>query len=136
MRDKQNIPEKDIENLIKRSVLLEPPGDMEDNIMNKIYAKGKKYEIQSPLTKWMPKIIFGFLAAIFIYFMVFPVKFQFFSKMNSAIDMNKFRLVDPGIYDLGPSQPYLLMSIIVFAVAVWMIILFNLPKKDSPNRFI
>jgi hypothetical protein len=84
----------------------------------------------------MPKIIIGLLASIFIYFMVVPVKFQFFSKMNSAIDMNRFRIVDPGIYDLGPSQPYLLMSILVFAVAVWMIILFNLPKKDSPNRFI
>lgn len=136
MRDTQNIPEKDIEGLLKRSVLMEPAGDMEDNIMNKIYATGKKYAVQSPLMKWMPKIIIGLLASIFIYFMVAPVKFQFFSKMNSAIDMNRFRIVDPGIYDLGPSQPYLLMSILVFAVAVWMIILFNLPKKDSPNRFI
>lgn len=136
MRDTKNIPEKDIEDLIKRSVLLEPAGDMEDNIMNKIHATGKKYTAQSPLIKWMPKIIFSLLAAIFIYFMVAPVKFQFFSKMNSAIDMNKFRLVDPEVYDLGPSQPYLLMSILIFAVAVWMIILFNLPKKDTPNRFI
>ena len=136
MRDTKNIPEKDIEDLIKRSVLLEPAGDMEDNIMNKIHATGKKYTAQSPLIKWMPKIIFSLLAAIFIYFMVAPVKFQFFSKMNSAIDMNKFRLVDPEVYDLGPSQPYLLMSILIFAVAVWMIILFNLPKKDTPNRVI
>lgn len=136
MRDTQNIPEKDIEDLLKRSVLLEPAGDMEENIMNKIYTTGNKYDAQSPLTKWMPKIIIGLLASIFIYFMVAPVKFQFISKMNSAIDMNRFRIVDPGIYDLGPSQPYLLMSILVFAVAVWMIILFNLPKKDTPNKLI
>ncbi len=136
MRDTQNIPEKDIEDLIKRSVLLEPKGDMEDNIMNRIYATGKKYAVQSPLTRWMPKIIIGLLASIFIYFMVAPVRFQFFSKMNTAIDMNRFRIVDPGIYDLSPSQPYLLMSILIFSVAVWMIILFNLPKKDSPDRFI
>lgn len=136
MREMQNIPEKDIDDLIKRSVLMEPAGDIEDNIMNKIYATGKKYAAQPPLTKWMPKIIFGLFAAIFIYFMVAPVKFQFLSRMNTSIDMNKFRLMDPGVYDLGPSQPYLLMSILVFAVAVWMIILFNLPKKDSTNRFV
>ena len=136
MRDIQNNPGKDIEDLIQRSVLLEPEGDLEDNIMNKIYASGKWYAEQSTLAKWMPKILMGLLASIFIYFMVVPVKFQFLSKMNSAVDMNKFRLVDPGVYDLGPSQPYLIMSILIFAVAVWMIILFNLPKKDSPNRFI
>lgn len=136
MRDIQNTPEKEIDDIIKKAVLLEPEGDMEDNIMNKIYATGKKYAEQSLLTKWMPKIIFGLLASIFIYFMVAPVKFPFFSKMNTAIDMNKFRLVDPGIYDLGPSQSYLIMSILVFAVAVWMIILFNLPKKDTPKRFV
>lgn len=136
MRDKKKIPEKDIEDLMKRSVLLDPSRDMEDNIMNKIYAAGKNYAVQSPLTKWMPKIIIGLLAVIFIYFIVTPVKFQFLQKMNTAVDMNKFRLVDPGIYDLGPSQPYLLMSILIFAVAVWMIILFNLPKKDTPNRLI
>ena len=136
MRDTHNIPEKEIEDLIKRSVLLEPAGDIEDNIMNKIYASGKKYTSQSPLIKWMPKFIIGIIASIFIYFMVAPVKFQFFSKISSPIDMSKFKIVDPGIYDLGPSQPYLLMSILIFAVAVWMIILFNLPKKDTPNRFI
>ena len=136
MRDLQNIPEKEIDDLIKRSFLLEPEGNLEDNIMNRIYATGKKYAVQSPLIKWMPKIIFGLFASIFIFFLVAPVKFQFFSKINSSVDMNKFRLVDPVAFDLGPSQPYLIMSILVFAVAVWMIILFNLPKKESRKRFI
>ena len=136
MRDLQNIPEKEIDDIIKNTVLLEPAGDIEDNIMNQIYATGKKYSVQSPLIKWMPKIIFSLLASIFIYFIVAPVKFQFLSKMNTSFDINKFRLVDPGIFDLGASRPYLILSIIVFAVAVWMIVLFNLPKKDSQNRLI
>lgn len=136
MRDLKNIPEKEIDDLIKRSVLLEPAGDLEDNIMNKIYASGKKYAVESPLIKWMPKIIFGLLASIFIFFLVAPVKFQFFSNINSTVNINKFRLADPGALDLGPSQPYLIMSVIVFAVAVWVIILFNLPKKESGKRFV
>ena len=136
MRDLQNIPEKEIDDIIKKTVLLEPSGNMEDNIMNKIYATEKKYAVQSPMNRWMPKIIFGLFASIFIYFLLAPVKFQFFSKVNSNIDLNKFRLLDPGIFDLGPSHPYLIMSIIVFAVAVWMIVLFNLPKKDTLKRII
>ena len=136
MRDLKNIPEKEIDDLIKKSVLLEPAGDLEDNIMNKIYATGKKYAVESPLIKWMPKIIFGLLASIFIFFLVAPVKFQIFSKFSSYVDLNKFKIVDPGILDLGTSHPYLIMSIIIFAIAVWMIVLFNLPKKDAHQRLI
>jgi len=84
--------------------------------------------------KWLPKIIFGLLASIFIYFLLAPVKLPFYSEINSTVNLNKFRLIDPGVFDLGPSQPYLIMSILVFAVAIWMIILFNLPKKDSVKK--
>jgi hypothetical protein len=136
MKDLQNIPEQEIDDIIKKTFLLEPENNLEDNIMHKIYATEKKYTVQSTLNNWLPKIIFGLLASIFIYFLLAPINTQFFSKFNSTVDLNKYKLVDPGIFDLGLSHSYLIMSILVFAVAVWMIVLFNLPKKDSFKRLI
>ena len=40
-----------LDDIIKNTVLLEPAGDIEDNIMNQIYATGKKYSVQSQFSK-------------------------------------------------------------------------------------
>ena len=122
MRNNQNIPEKDIENILKKSVLLDPSMGMEDRIMKKIHTADSKYSVNSGFSKWLPFIVYSILAAIFTFFLFMPANSQNTSKINLTFNFNRFQMVDPEIFNLGPSQPYLIMSIIVFAVAVWLII--------------
>jgi len=136
MRNNQNIPDKEFEDILKRSVLLEPASNMEDQIMKRIHAAGSKYAVNSGFSKWLPFMIYSILASIFAFFLFMPSISQNTSKINTTFNFNRFQIVDPELFNLGPSQPYLIMSIIVFAVAVWLIILFNLPKKDSIRKFV
>jgi hypothetical protein len=130
MNNNHNIPDKDFEDILKKSVLHEPSGDMEDRIMQKIMADAK-HSTGFSFGKWIAIMVYGILGSIFAYFLFLPETVRSSLNQNTSINLNRFQVVDPEIFNLGPSQPYLIMSIIVFAVAVWMIILFNLPKKDS-----
>jgi hypothetical protein len=134
MKNKKNIPEKEIENILKRSVLLEPSKGMEDRIMKKIYADAKQ-ATGFNLGKWITISVYSIIGTIFTYFLFMPKSGQSSFNLNTNINMNRFQIIHPDLFNLGPSQPYLIMSIIVFAVAVWMIILFNLPKKDTIRKY-
>ena len=136
MRNKQNNPEKDLEDIFKKSYLLEPSADMEDRIMQKIHAAGSKYAVNSGINKWLPFMVYSILATIFVYFLFMPSNSQNTPKINTIFNLNRFQIIDPEIFNLGPIQPYLIMSIIVFAVAIWLIILFNLPKNNSIRKFV
>jgi len=134
MTNHRNIPKKEIEDILKKSVLLDPSADMEDRIMRKIQAD-MKHSTGFSFGKWIPIMVYSIIGAIFTYLLFMPSNSLSTSNINTTFNLNRFLVVDPELFNLGPSQPYLIMSVIVFAVAVWMIILFNLPKKDSVRKY-
>lgn len=134
MMNNRNIPDKEIEEILKKSVLQEPSKDLEDRIMQKIQAHAK-HASGFNFGKWITIMVYSIIGAIFAYFLFIPKTEQSGLSLNTNFNLNRFQVVDPELFNLGPSQPYLIMSIIVFAVAVWMIILFNLPKKDTIRKY-
>lgn len=134
MMNNRNNPEKEIDDILKKSVLMEPSADLEDSIMQKIQARAKHVSGFN-FGKWITIMVYSIIGAIFTYFLFIPKSEQSGLSLNTNLNLNRFQVVDPELFNLGPSQPYLIMSIIVFAVAVWMIILFNLPKKDTIKKY-
>jgi len=134
MMNNQNIPEKEIDDLLKKSVLQEPSKDLEDRIMHKIHADAKHASSYN-IGKWITIMVYSIIGAIFTYFLFIPKNEQSGLRLNTNFNLDRFQVVDLELFNLSPSQPYLIMSIIVFAIAVWMIILFNLPKKDTIRKY-
>jgi hypothetical protein len=134
MMNNRNIPEKEIEKILKKSVLQEPSNDLEDRIMRKIHANAKNAHSYN-FGKWITLMVYSIIGVIFTYFLFMPKSGKSTSNLNESFNLIRFQVVDPELFNLSPSQPYLIMSIIVFAVAVWMIILFNLPKKDTIRKY-
>ena len=127
----RNIPKKEIEDILKKSILLEPSGDMEDRVMQKINTH-VKYATRFNIGKWITIMVYAIIGSIFTYFLFMPETGQ--STLNLNTDLNRFQIIDPEFINIGPSQPYLIMSIVLFAVAVWMIVLFNLPRQNTVRK--
>ena len=132
MMNDKNIPEKEIEDILKKSVLLEPSDGLEDRIMQKINARAK-HATGFSFGKWITIMVYSIIGSIFTYFLFMPRNGQ--TTLNLNTDLNRLQIIDPELFNMGPSQPYLIISIIIFAVAVWMIVLFNLPRKDAAGKY-
>jgi len=128
----RDIPEKEIEDILKKSILLEPSGEMEDRVMQKINTH-VKYATRFNIGKWITIMVYSVIGTIFTYFLFMPETGR--STLNISTDLNRYQIIDPELINMGPSQSYLIMSIVLFAVAVWIIVLFNLPRKDTARKY-
>lgn len=130
MKNKEKFHARDFEKLLKDSVAEHPSKEMEERIMQKVYAYEKR-KARSGFSNWMPSLVYGLLAAIFIYFSVAPATFGFEFTTHTLSLPWANHLLDIFFIEFGSIQPYLVMSAILFAVSVWLIILFNLPEEKS-----
>ena len=81
MMNNRNIPEKEIEEILKKSVLKEPSNDLEDRIMQKIHAN-TKHAGGFNFGKWITLMVYSIIGAIFTYFLFMP------KSGNSSLNLN------------------------------------------------
>jgi hypothetical protein len=135
MKSKPEIQQKDLENLLKKSVLTRPSDDLEEKVMEKIHREAA-HAAGPAISKWVLISVYAILGIIFAIFTFVPLDIQLPSFFYNILDLGRQQFNPSEILGLMPSQSYLVMSCIVFAAAVWLVILFNMPKKRRVRKFI
>lgn len=135
MKNKPEIPHKELEDLLKKSVLTRPSDDLEEKVMEKI-QRAESHTTRPAISKWVLIFVYAILGIIFAIFTFVPLDIQLPSFLYSTFDPSRLQFNPSEIFGRMPSQSYLVMSCIVFAMAVWLIIFFNIPKKRRVRRFI
>lgn len=135
MKNKQQIPYNYLDDLLKKSVLTEPSDDLEEKVIKKIHEDA--IHAASPgISKWILTFVYAILGIIFVVLLFVPLDIKLPFHINRIFDLSEIQLNLADVFGLMPSQSYLVAASILFAAAVWLVIYFNIPKKDRIRKFI
>ena len=114
---------------------MEPSDDLEKKVMEKIHENAT-HAANAGISKWILIFVYAILGIILVVLLFVPLDISLPFRINGIFDPGgiQFNLAD--IFGFMPSQSYLVVASILFAAAVWLVIYFNIPKKDRIRKFI
>ena len=111
--------------------MLDPADELEDKIMYQINSSLIKSHNREKIGAWVRVMVYSILGLILTTFLVLPSNsLNIPVKIKSFFTIQWIQELDLGILSFNSIQSYLVMTVMIFAASIWLIILFNHPKKE------
>jgi uncharacterized BrkB/YihY/UPF0761 family membrane protein len=137
MNKEKHYFEEELDNQIKNSVLLNPSEDLEDKIMYQINASHSKSYSRENIGAWVRLTVYSILGLILVTLFFIPsASISIPDHMKSIFSIEWMQTLDLGFMSFSSNQSYLAMTVMIFAASVWLIILFNHPKKETLKKYM
>lgn len=136
MNKEKHYFEEELDNQIKNSVLLNPSEDLEDKIMHQINASKNKSYSRENIGTWVRLMVYSILGLILVTLFFIPSSsISIPDHMKSIFSIRWIQALDFEFMSFSSNQSYLAMTVMIFAASVWLIILFNHPKKETLKKY-
>jgi len=137
MNKEKDYFDEELDNQIKNLIMLNPSEDLEDKVMHQINAYHSKSYSMGNMGAWVRFMVYSIFGLILV--TLFFIPSSSISIPDNVKPIFNFRWIqnlDLGFMSFSSNQSYLAMTVIIFAISVWLIILFNHPKKETLKKFM